>query len=131
MHTRIAEAAARTVAVDFDGVLHDWQGKYEPPSDPPIPGALEALKKLVDSGARVVIFSARCCCFDQHPLSVAPQRDEIISWLSKHGAQRDTHYHEVVGCKPVAAVYVDDRAVRFTDWASASEQIALALEGKL
>ena len=119
----VRDKLACTVAVDFDGVIHNWAGAYEPPNDPPIPGAIEALKKLVDDGRRVIIFTARCSCLDQDSRTISNQTIEIKHWLSRNGAEKGTHYHDVVGCKPVAAVYVDDRAIRFSDWDSALGQI--------
>jgi hypothetical protein len=61
---------------------------------------------------RVVIHSARC--------ATQEGRDAIDAWLKKHHIEVD----EICEHKPPAAVYVDDRAVRFTgDWIAVMDQI--------
>lgn len=97
----------RTVCLDFDGVVHSyqsgWQGEEVIP-DPPIHKVGLAIERL-RKDYRVVVFSARC-------------RTEagclaIENWLAKHHLKVD----EVCRHKPVAHIYVDDRAVRFAgDW---------------
>ena len=98
---------ARTICLDFDGVIHSnqhgWQGEAVI-VDPPIHKVDQAIAEL-RKDYRVVVFSARC------------RTDEgveaIRAWLVKHNIEVD----EVCRDKPPAHVYVDDRAVRFSgDW---------------
>jgi hypothetical protein len=88
------------VAVDFDGVLHDfsagWTG-YIPEGDP-LPGAQQFIADIISAGLTPVIHSARADC--------AYAVDCINAWLAQWGfpALRVT-------CKLSAVAYVDDRAV--------------------
>ena len=69
------------VCVDFDGVLHsyisDWQGPTIIP-DPPVEGALDALRKYVAAGLIVAIHSARS--------AQADGINSMRSWLDHHDA---------------------------------------------
>ncbi len=110
----------KTVCLDLDGVLSiydgwrglDWIGE-------PYPGAVEFTRELAQT-CKVVIYTTRC---KSYPPDVPgpegkpePNRSEpyvlaqiVRKWLDKHGFS----YHEIyVGQgKPIAAAYVDDRAI--------------------
>ena len=98
---------AKTIAVDFDGVLHPytdgWLGSV-PADEPPIPGALRFLGDLQEQGYEVIVFSTRA----DHPEGL----DGIYAWLAEYGL--DTYVKHVTHVKPPAIAYVDDRAVPFT-----------------
>lgn len=107
-----------TIAVDFDGVIHSytsgWQGAHIIP-DPPVAGAIDFLEYLTHDGtaANVVIFSSRARTWRG--------RLAIRAWLRQHSGNswnectgsRGIESIKVVAMKPAAAVYLDDRAVRF------------------
>lgn len=88
------------VAVDFDGVLHDytlgWTG-YEPIGDP-IEGAIDFIKAVFEKGYEPVVFSARA--------DTGYGARCIERWLAQHGfpALR-------VFPKMNAIAYIDDRGV--------------------
>jgi hypothetical protein len=93
----------RTVAVDFDGVLHSytsgWTG-YRP-LDGPEPGALAFVEGLIGSGYAVVVMSSRA----DHPAGVAG----IRGWLAEHGFPA----LRVTNLKVAAVAYIDDRGVGY------------------
>ncbi|MGW5408995.1 hypothetical protein [Streptomyces spiralis] len=103
-----------TIAVDFDGVIHAYSRGWHDGSiyDPPIPGALDGLRTLMDQDA-VFIHTTR-------------DVSQVASWLLAHGfSVRVGHdgpfWNErgrllVTNQKMAATAYLDDRAVRFTDW---------------
>lgn len=93
----------KTIAIDFDGVLHShqsgWNGNV--PTDPPVSGAREFVQSIVSSGYEVVIFSCRA--------ESSAGKDGIISWL-KNNQFPDV---PVTNTKPIAELYIDDRGYRF------------------
>lgn len=107
-----------TLAIDFDETIQSR--KTAAPGQvfgKPIPGALEALDDLESEGYRIVIHS----CVAHTPAGYKA----IAEWLDDHEAT----YHEITAVKPVAAVYLDDKSLRFTDWDTAMNDI-LRLTGK-
>lgn len=108
----------RTIAVDFDGVLHPytagWCGSV-PADEPPIPGAREFLHNHVQAGYRIVIFSSRV----DHKEGL----DGVWAWLNEHDLAQ--YVEEVTHTKVAAVAYVDDRAVPFAgDWQSVAAGVA-------
>lgn len=99
----------RTVAVDFDGVIHSyispWQGANIIP-DPPLPGAIEWLSKLV-LDFNVVIFSARC----NDDAGIHAMQQWFIRWGLRPEVHEQITYEPG---KPSAWVFIDDRAIQFT-----------------
>ncbi|CQR74770.1 hypothetical protein SOV_07980 [Sporomusa ovata DSM 2662] len=94
---------AKTVVLDFDGVIHSytsgWQGIDSIP-DPPVDGIKEAIGNI-RKHYKVVVVSTRC--FQEGGL------EAVREWLDKH----DIFVDEVLAYKPPAIVYVDDRALTF------------------
>lgn len=69
----------KTIAVDFDGVIHKYSKAYHDGSiyDGPVEGARDALRLLKKKGYKVVIFTAR------------PNAEEIDGWLKTHSIEVD------------------------------------------
>jgi hypothetical protein len=95
------------VCLDFDGVLHDPQNR-EPgyKMGKPVHGAMEACWGLVADGHVVIVHTARVGAIDhvQH----------VADWLTYFGFP----VLPITVHKPIADVYVDDKALRFVDWHS-------------
>ena len=101
----------KRLMVDLDGVLFPYSKGYYDGTlyEGPIPGAVEALEKLVAAGFSYVVFTSRMSVTDD---PVQPQSD-IIQWLSEN----DFPAPEAITCEKMPAVaYIDDRGVRFTTW---------------
>lgn len=100
----------RTIAVDFDGVIHRYSKGWKKGRiyDPPMPGAVEAYYKLLSAGYRIIVFTCR------------DDLDAVRKWMHKHFDIEKHLGHfvepEVTNKKPIADVYVDDRGLRFTSW---------------
>jgi len=99
----------QTVAVDLDGTLAQYKGwKGAHIIDPPLPGAVDFVKQLLDEGYDVIVFTTR------------EDLTAVHKWLERHGFPQLV----VTNVKRPAIAYVDDRAVRFDgDYAAALEGI--------
>jgi hypothetical protein len=110
---------SRTVAVDFDGVIHAYSKGWQDGSiyDEPVPGAFTSLRVLMSEYA-VFVHTTR------DPIQVG-------RWLHERGdfdVSLDTG-HEVfwnekgtlliTNRKLPAVAYIDDRAIRFESWGQA------------
>jgi hypothetical protein len=95
-----------TIAVDFDGVIADYDGwRGDDVLGAPRPDVVHALEILRSEGWKIVIHTTRA---EQH----------IIAYLARHcvpydEVNRNSSYLNL-GCKPVATVYWDDRALRYS-----------------
>lgn len=117
----------RTIALDFDGVIHAYSEGWRDGSiyDDPVPGALEALRILLTKYC-VFIFTAR------NPA-------QVMAWLSVHGFAVDSDNGSptwntpgvilVTNRKLPASIYVDDRGLRFWSWQQALPEIDLLVTG--
>lgn len=92
------------ICFDFDGVIHSYTSAWEKEDhipDMPIPGCRNFLECLKSMGAEIYIHSTRCCCPEG--------RGAIVNYMTKHKLIFD----DVVEHKPVADLYIDDRAIPF------------------
>lgn len=91
-----------TLALDFDGVLHRYSEGWQDGEiyDPPVEGTKKALEYLAEK-YKVVVFTARA----------AGNPALIWQWLYEHKLHK--FIDAVTNTKPIAKLYVDDRAYRF------------------
>jgi hypothetical protein len=114
-----------TVCVDFDGTIARWnhgQG-YGPGTErmgAPVPGVAEALKRLKVNGWHIIIHTCRG----------EKGYADIEKYMQQNGIPFDeinkNRYQlpDMNPGKPVADVYVDDRAIDFKgDWKDALRQV--------
>lgn len=99
----------KTVAVDFDGVIHSytsgWKGHMTIP-DPPVPGAFEWLAEAVQR-FEVAIYSTR--------FANAESMIAVREWLHTHGLPVEVIEALTLSAgKPPAVLYIDDRGHHFT-----------------
>jgi len=96
----------RTIAVDFDGVIADYDG-YKGPGvlGAPRPDVRDAMRALRAEGWKIVINTTR-------------GQQEIADYLARNEIPYDeinqNSDYKTQGPKPVADVYWDDRAVCYT-----------------
>jgi hydroxymethylpyrimidine pyrophosphatase-like HAD family hydrolase len=96
----------RTIAVDFDGVIADYDG-YKGPGvlGAPRDDVREALNLLRSEGWKIVIHTTR-------------GNDEVEGYLQQNAIAHDeinsNSDYRTHGVKPVADVYWDDRAVCYS-----------------
>jgi len=110
------EKDANNIAIDFDGVIHNFDKGYHDGTcyGDPIPGSLEALKEL-STKYRIIIFTAKAK--SNRPLVNGKTGVELVSeWLDEHGVLDCVS--EITAEKPRAILYIDDNAYRFDNWSS-------------
>lgn len=113
-----------SIAVDFDGVIHQYTSKFDINHlDPPMPGAFEWLEEMTKH-FKVVIYSCRFSPKANSEDEVSGRAwhfankalDLAEGWFLEHGLPKEV-YDQLVFWqnpgKPTALVYVDDRAFRF------------------
>lgn len=96
----------KRILVDFDRVIHKYSSGWIDGSiyDKPVPGSIEALKKLQEAGYEVIIFTAKSTLG-------AKRNKEIREWLKSYGLKL-----KVTWTKLPAIAIIDDRAIRFRSW---------------
>lgn len=104
---RMVNCMIKTIAFDFDGVLAQYDGwKGYQHLGKPIEGMREVLQQLKSDGWKILIYTTR-------------GNAEIAEWCKKYDMPVDyiNMNPEIQGKnpgKPIASIYVDDRAIRFT-----------------
>ena len=104
------------LGVDFDRVIHKCsKGFYDGTVyDDPIEGTEEALKKLSEKYT-LICYTAKAKP-DRGLVNGKTGTELVWDWLKKH--KFDKYISKVTAEKPRAVAYIDDKAVRFTDWDS-------------
>jgi hydroxymethylpyrimidine pyrophosphatase-like HAD family hydrolase len=101
-----ANGSQRTLAVDFDGVIADYDGWRGPGVlGEPRGDVVEALRRLRGEGWKIVVHTTRGA-------------EEVEDYLARYRIPHDEINHnsdyQTKGPKPVADVYWDDRAVCYS-----------------
>lgn len=101
------------IACDFDGVIHD---KANPVPHrrmgAPLPDAASALSALHNAGHTLVIHTV---------MATNPGGQKAVEdWLIYYKVP----FHEVTAIKPNADLFIDDKAIRHTDWPTTMVEIS-------
>lgn len=105
-------AATKLAAVDFDGTIKPWKGGMMTMNQP-LPGAVEAVRKLKEAGYTVFIFTARLSSYWHaaegwnHGEATEQQVQFISAYCRKYGIDADF----ITAEKVPAEVYLDDKAL--------------------
>lgn len=116
----LKENMKKTIAVDFDGVIHSYERGWDDGSiyGTPITGAKEFLN-LLKKEFEIVIFTSRIIDDED-----GKKEKELRNWLTKYEIPFDD-----IKEKMIAIAYVDDRAVKVNrterkfSWSNAYEDI--------
>ncbi|GMV96812.1 MAG: HAD hydrolase family protein [Phycisphaerae bacterium] len=96
--------------IDIDGTVLTQQKPGEYHLATPLAGAVEAVNALYDAGHQVVFHTTRNYKYMR----------QTLESLTAFGFK----FHHVCFGKPHGDIFIDDRALRFTDWGRMNEQIA-------
>jgi hypothetical protein len=98
----------KRVAIDFDGVIHDyrggWQGYGAIPGEA-VPGVVEDILRLRAAGYSVAVVTSRALD--------AEGAEAVREWLRRRGLEVGRDIEEVTALKLPAMAYFDDRGVTF------------------
>lgn len=114
------KAFYKTVGIDFDGVVHQYNGWCDVENQP-IPGAFEGIREL-HKNYNLFIFCARergdaVSCLDRIPHWFAMHELGIeVVCPETHGHFWNDRRILVTNMKLPAVAYIDDRAIRFQNW---------------
>ena len=102
------------LGIDFDGVIHkNSKGFFDGTIyDDPIEGTEEALKKLSDKYT-LICYTAKAKP-DRMLINGKTGTELVWEWLKKH--KFDKYISKVTSEKPRAVAYIDDKAIRFSNW---------------
>ncbi len=112
--------------IDLDGTICYLKEKHETYADvKPKEGAAEFVSNLRKQGHYVIIQTARNMATCEANLGKVMKNVGKITleWLENHGIE----YDEIYFGKPNGDLYIDDRALRFENWDSLSEDILKGL----
>lgn len=110
-----------TVCIDFDGVVHSYTSGWtalDVAPDPPVPGAFDAIRRFLDDGWQVAIFSSRSAS----PFGLAAMRNWLTLWATAEDLETGcgmswTQFVTFPQHKPPATISIDDRGLTFDgDW---------------
>ena len=104
----------KTIAIDFDGVIHNYANPIEGRRmGAPYPEAIPAIRDLKHYGYTIVVHTVR---------ATTQEGSKVVrDWLDYY----QVPYSEVTALKPNADYYIDDKAVRHTDWGTTLQFIRL------
>ena len=120
----------RTICIDFDGVIHDYNKGWQDGEiyGEPLQGSLESIENFLEEGYDVAILSTRAT------MDHGKGASQIEGWLRRkyvelfrsrgmtpaaatNSAVQFVGRILITSEKPPAIAYIDDRAIRFTNWA--------------
>lgn len=134
----------KTIAIDFDGVIHQYSKGWKDGSiyDPPIHGSFEIIARVLEAGHSVFIFSSRnpgqikkwlkewqlnlCDKEDYYLKRFSTYKITIIPFWKKFWNERENI--GITKKKLPAHVYIDDRGFKFENWEKTKEELTKLLK---
>lgn len=100
--------AAGTILVDFDGTLFPWDDLFA--ENPPVPGAVDAMRRLKAHGYTIYIYTSRMSdvWLEHEGQDVAKHDAHVRKMLDRYGIP----YDGITANKRPAVAYIDDNAER-------------------
>jgi len=110
------------IAIDLDGTICPIKKPDQSYSElEPNPEAVERIKELRKAGHYIIILTSRHMktCEGNVGLVIKRIGKLTLEWLEHY----DIEYDEISFGKPNAEIYVDDRAIRFTNWKEITNEL--------
>ena len=117
----VKDTEKNQLGVDFDGVIHKNSKGFHDGTiyDEPVEGAREALEHLSKEN-NIIIHT--CKAKKDRGLVNGKTGIELVwEWLEEHDLAQ--FVSKVTAEKPRAKYYIDDKAIKFTDWKKALGEI--------
>jgi uncharacterized HAD superfamily protein len=100
----LAKIRNKVIAIDIDGTICSEEKTFERSLAKPIIGAVEAIKTLHENDNIIIFYTARG--WEQYRVT--------RRWLESHGFI----YDQLIMGKPIADIWIDDRARHFKSWST-------------
>ena len=97
------------IIIDIDGTICTEEKTYSRSLAKPLRDAVSSVNALYDKGHTIIFYTARTWM----------EFEMTTDWLNKNGFK----YHQLVMGKPIGDIWIDDRALPFTNW----EEVVLKL----
>jgi len=107
--------------IDFDGVISQYTNGWNDGKlvDDPMPGVKEAIDQLKQQGFEILIFTTRASKLHNVNPTAEQLVEDLRRWLDEHEIKYDAITSEKIG----ALAYIDDKAIRFTNWPDVLKQV--------
>jgi len=98
------------IIIDLDGTICTEEKSFSRSLAKPISGAVESVNKLYEEGHTIIIYSGRTWM----------EYEMTVDWLKKNQVK----FHQLMMGKPIGDVWIDDRAIPFTNWNETVAQLS-------
>ncbi len=88
--------------IDIDGTICTEEKTYSRSLAKPLEGAVASINALYEQGHTIIFYTARTWM----------EFEMTTDWLKRNGFK----YHQLVMGKPIGDIWIDDRALQFTNW---------------
>ena len=108
------------IVIDIDGTICPIRQSHQTYAElQPFPDAVTRIKSLHAAGHYIILQTARNMATQQSNVGKVLKNigKVTLDWLERH----DIPYDEIYFGKPNAHIYIDDRALRFSDWRNIDE----------
>lgn len=111
------------ICIDIDGTICVTRQEGEQYKDvKPILGAVESIQKLKKAGHYIILQTSRHMKTTDFNIGqiLAKQGKTLFEWLDRHGVP----YDEIWFGKPLADIYIDDKAHKLVSWEKTLEELS-------
>ena len=88
--------------IDIDGTICEEKRQFSRSLAKPLPDAIQSLKSLKKRGCILILYSARTWA----------EYEMTLNWLKSH----DVPFDQLILGKPEGDYWIDDRAIKYTNW---------------